>query len=270
MGKILVKTSELKACAAAYRNLSASFDTNCNNLLKKIDEYESVWKGSFSKDFDGKVTKIKKVRKSVVKNSTELATFIDGAVEKYIQVDKGLAQSSQIGNNDYPSNVVDDSEAIPTQEELQNNIYNVLEAHADEIPNNPAKYGGTKNCVEVSKYKAKLHGFNLYGFSGLGGANGYNNIHETDSYSVTKYGGANALKELVEKEGQPITNIFVSMGHPHTIYIDKIENGIVYFSDNRNLSGAKTCSIDNFPGYKKDGKIDTSYTIGGVAHLKKK
>ena len=154
-------------------------------------------------------------------------------------------------------------EHIPTANEMQQ-LYNKLYANRNSIQNNPSGYSG-KSCVAVAKYKAKENGFNIDNLSYMT-YDGYSKIQPTNTFTVTKYTGKDALKQLVAKEGQPIANIYVTMPkYPHTIYIDKIENNIVYFSDNRELNKAITCSIDNFPNYGS-----SKYEIGGVTHFIKK
>ena len=271
MVSIKLDTDQLRECANTYQKIAKDFDDNCNSILLKIAEYDNVWKGTFTQDLDKNVKKLKEVQEKISKNSIDLVNFINGAVDLYIKVDRGTAtevEQALIGTADYPNNVKV-SEYVKNEQELRE-LYDQIQKDCDTpgvIANNPSPYSG-KSCVSVSQRKAYYNGFNLYNFSNLTGRDGYKQIKDTDQFSVTKYSTdneSNALKKLVDAEGQPIANIVVSMPHPHTIYIDKIENGIVYFSDNTNPGKAITCPIDTFPEYKGSG-----YNVIGVAHLKKK
>ena len=267
MNRISVGTNELKACAATYKNLANAFDANCENLMKKIDEYESFWKGSFSKDFDEKVTKIKKVRKSIVKNSAELAAFIEAAVEKYIQVDQGLAQSSEIGNKDYPGNVIH----IRDGDEL-NKYYSEAVSAASKGTKN---VGGGLSCAELTKAKMKLNGFYM---ERIGNGNQtYANIVSNDRFNAEKYPGGNCLNDLINSTGQPVKDIVISFPYAaseknrkygHVIYIDQIVDGKIYYSDNwGETKKGVVCDLNQFFEKYPPKKFGTPI---GCTHLTKK
>lgn len=269
MEGIKVETDQLIACANRYEALSEDFNNNCNRILQTVSSYENVWKGSFSTDLDDKIKKLKNVQKSITNNSTQLYTFIRTAVDKYIQVDRGLADKSTIGTADYPANVKV-SVHVKDQGELQN-IYNQSYHTAQGMTRNT---DGSISCASLTKAKAQANGFNADWYGN--GNQVYGNIAEGDhgNYVATKYPGSNCLQDLVSKEGQPITDIVISFPNSpgagskwgHVIYIDQIVDGKVYFSDNRNPTKGVVCSVEEF---LRNHQPYNGSPIGCV-HLKKK
>ncbi len=254
MGIIKVETDELTACAKRYKELADRFNEICNSIIAKMGEYDNVWKGSFTQDFEEKEKSFKNNQELIYKSCTTLADFINGAVQKYIDVDRGLADKSTIGTADYPDNVKP-SMHIYSDEEL-NTIYN-NSTQTTGIKYNP---NGTYSCAWLTKRKAAQHGF-VPSWSGNGNQV-YGNIQSTNDYNATKYPGANCLNDMIANEGQPITDIVISFNPNHVIYIDKIVDGKVYFSDNRNPAKMLIKDINSFP-YQ-------GYTAVGCAHLTKK
>lgn len=156
---------------------------------------------------------------------------------------------------------------IKSSEELQQ-LYN--NSVHDGIGKNP---NGSVSCAALVKRKAEQHGFapNWYG----NGKDVVNNITETASYSVSKYMGNNCIKDLIAAEGDPITDIVISFPsspsygtkYGHTIYVDQIVDGKMYFTDNRNPSVAKCMTIDEF--IRTYNASSCGYP-SGCAHLKSK
>lgn len=156
---------------------------------------------------------------------------------------------------------------IKSSEELQQ-LYN--NSVHDGIGKNP---NGSVSCAALVKRKAEQHGFapNWYG----NGKDVVNNINETASYSVSKYMGNNCIKDLIAAEGDPITDIVISFPsspsygtkYGHTIYVDQIVDGKMYFTDNRNPSVAKCMTIDEF--IRTYNASSCGYP-SGCAHLKSK
>lgn len=120
---------------------------------------------------------------------------------------------------------------------------------------------GTVNCTWYTGKKCEANGFNLNYFHPGNGKDWYNGIQSTESYTATKYSGANCLNDLINSEGQPVTNIVISFpysyqGGPygHVLYIDQIVDGKVYYSDNGSPGVRKVKTIDSFlAGFKSAG-----------------
>jgi uncharacterized protein YukE len=266
MSKIVVETDELTAFATKYKKLVDEFDKVSEKIISKTKSYDDYWKGSFTSDLDEKVKSLTSVRKAVVENGNSLVTFVNGAVEQYIKVDRNLADQSTINNSDYPDNVKV-SVHVMSQQELQSIYSN--STNTTNIGYNP---NGSYSCAWLSKRKAQQHGFNA-NWSG-NGKDVVNNIKETNDYSVTKYSGGNCLQDLINSEGQPVTDVVVSFPlspnygsqYGHVLYIDQIVDGKVYYSDNTNPSKACVKTIDEFLSYYKK----YNGTPSGCAHLKKK
>ena len=102
---IKVSTDDLTACAVQFKNIAESLKSTCDQIASKMGEYDAYWKGSFTKDFDKTISEFKKSSNTAYTSCTELVDFINKAVEKYIQVDRGLIPQSEVGNADYPGNV---------------------------------------------------------------------------------------------------------------------------------------------------------------------
>ncbi|MCM1288468.1 MAG: hypothetical protein NC240_09175 [Clostridium sp.] len=118
----------------------------------------------------------------------------------------------------------------------------------DESLSNKRDYYKQNHCTDFTKDKLKLLGIDY-----TGGGNGkvyYQNIKNNKwsgkNYDVECVDGKNALEEIINKsDGQPVYNIVLSFVHSstwnnapanyewgHTLLIDKVEDGQVYFSDN--------------------------------------
>lgn len=102
---IKVSTDDLTACAVQFKNIAESLKTTCDQIVTKMGEYDAYWKGSFTKDFDKTISEFRKSSNTAYTSCTDLVDFINKAVEKYIQVDRGLIPQSEVGNADYPGNV---------------------------------------------------------------------------------------------------------------------------------------------------------------------
>lgn len=183
------------------------------------------------------------------------------------------AANSNSGNNNSTnggtasSNSSAKNTVIKSPEELQqlynNSIY-------DGIGKNP---NGSVSCAALVKRKAEQHGFTP-NWSG-NGKDVVNNITETASYSVSKYTGNNCIKDLIAAEGDPITDIVISFPsspgygtkYGHTIYVDQIVDGKMYFTDNRSPSVAKCMTIDEFV---QNYNASSCGYPSGCAHLKSK
>lgn len=106
MSLIKVETDELIACAKRYKDLADSFNNACETIIAKMGEYDDVWKGSFTQDFEKKVESFNTAQNGVYENCIKLVDFINGAVEKYIKWDTGVIPKDETyGSADYPSNV---------------------------------------------------------------------------------------------------------------------------------------------------------------------
>ena len=270
MAGIKVETDQLMACANTYKQIADQFNQNCESIIKSVAAYDDVWKGSFAEDLDEKVKKLKNVQKSVYSNSIQLHDFIVAAVNKYIQVDRGLADKSTIGNADYPDNVKV-SVHVKNENELKD-VYNRSNQIASGMTRNT---DGSISCASLTKAKAQANGFDT-DWSGNGNQV-YGNIREGEhgNYIATKYPGGNCLKDMIGKEGSPITDIVVSFPkdpkwgdkYGHVLYIDQIVDGKVFYTDNRNPTSPRVAaSIDEF--LAKYAPYNGSPV--GCVHLKKK
>ena len=249
MALIKIETNDLTACANKYKVLADDFNNNCNSLLAKISEYDNVWKGSFTQDLDEKVKKLKSAQKSIYNNSIQLADFIDKAVEQYKKVDRGVAEQSSTGTEDYPNNV-NVSVHVKSQQELQD-IYNKSAARANTMTKN---VDGSTSCASLTKAKAIENGFNADWYGN--GNQVYNNISagEHSNFIATKYEGGDCLQKLIDSKGQPVSDIVISFPQEygggtrwgHVVYIDQIVDGKVYFTDNRAPSTGKTMTVEEF------------------------
>lgn len=274
MAEIKVETDELLGCATRYKNLAENFNNVANSVQSKFREYENYWKGSFSTDLADKTKKLASVQKSIYSNCTQLASFINDAVAKYIAVDQGLANQTTINNADYPPVTVSYQEKPMSGSELQN-LYN-NSTNTTDIGYNDSAHTSI-SCAWLTKRKARQHGFDP---SWTGNGNQvYRDIRETSDYSVTKYDGNNCLSNLITSEKQPITNVVISFSDSyyyhkgsssqnfgHVIYIDQIVDGKVYFSDNTSPSTAKVYTIEEFMAKYNN----SNGSALGCAHLKKK
>lgn len=273
---IKVETDELLACAKKYASLAESFKTVSDKTITKCKSYEDVWKGSFSEDLDSKVKKLEDAKNKIYNNCIELSKHIENAVAQYIAVDQGLASSDTIGTADYPNNVTV-SVHVKSDEELK-------QFYSDTINNSPSYNGwnkyydgirpGSVNCTWYTAAKMKANGFNIAHFYPSNGKDWFNGVNSTDIYTATKYAGANCLKDLINAKGQPVTDIVLSFPYSagggkygHVMYIDKIVDGKVYFSDNWQKGVPQSMSIDEliakYKGYGNGAPI-------GCVHLKKK
>ena len=262
---IKVETDHLTQLSAKYKTLAETYKTCCSNLEGKLKEYDTVWKGSFSENFDEEISKLKKERDNVYNNCMELAKFLDEAVQYYKKLDRGLIPKEEVNEKKYPPGV-EVSEHIPTEDELKK-LYK--ESVYSGIGKNP---DGSVSCAALTKRKAQQHGFNADWYGN--GKEVYGNIKSNNSFDAVKYPGGNCLKDMIAAEGEPIANIVISFPksptwgtkYGHVIFIDKIENGVVYYSDNGSPSSARTKNLDDFlkAYYPSNG------TPVGCVHLKKK
>jgi hypothetical protein len=100
--------------------------------------------------------------------------------------------------------------------------------------------GGEKSCTYYTLEKLREKGldflFDDSGGVGPGFANGGNWYDH--SAGGPKFGGSNAIYDIINQYGEPVENIVISFqgggsgDTGHVLLIDKIENGVVYFSDN--------------------------------------
>lgn len=268
MEHIKVETNELLAFSSSYQNLVNNFDSICSGIISKVESYNDFWKGSFTSDMSDKVKTLKTVQKEVKTNGNSLCKFVNEAVQKYIDVDRRLADASSINNKDYPSNVKV-SVHVKDQTELDK-IYNESFEAANRMPKNT---NGTISCVALTSSKAQASGFTP-DWSG-NGKDVFANIREGDhgNYVAEKYPGGNCLNDLINKKGNPVTDIIISFPQEygggnkwgHVIYIDQIVDGKVYFTDNRSAKTGTVCSLEEFfVKYKSNG------TPNGCVHLEKK
>ncbi|MBQ8183844.1 MAG: WXG100 family type VII secretion target [Clostridia bacterium] len=263
--KIKVETDTLTQLAGKYKTLAEEYKACCEGLENKLKEYDAYWKGSFSEDFDDEIKNLKKEKNKVYDNCVGLANFLDEAVKLYKQVDQGLIPKDTVNRKDYPDGV-EVSEHIPTDEELRNLYKNSVTSGIGKNPD------GSVSCAALTKRKAQQHGFNYIGYGN--GNQVYDRIQSNESFNVTKYSGGDCLSKLVAAEGEPVANVVISFPrspkwgnkYGHVIYIDKIVNGKVYYSDNNSPSTAKVKTIDEF---LRSYNGSNGSPIG-CAHLKKK
>ncbi len=118
--KILVETDMLTELAVKYKSLAEDYKTCCEKLEGQLKEYDTCWKGSFSEDFDDEIKKLNKEKTKVYQNCVDLAAFLDDAVKKYEQLDKGLIPKDSVDEKDYPPGVeINDNYSIPNQQWLE-------------------------------------------------------------------------------------------------------------------------------------------------------
>lgn len=258
--------------------------------VKKIEELSS----SKGKVVESVNENIRQINRSI----DNLSTFASLLAAAYSKVKDGFEEADAIASGIYPkisgnifqslpnnnpnsnstnsnstngnassNNSSTKNTTIKSSEELQQ-LYN--NSVHDGIGKNP---NGSVSCAALVKRKAEQHGFapNWYG----NGKDVVNNITETASYSVSKYMGNNCIKDLIAAEGDPITDIVISFPsstsygtkYGHTIYVDQIVDGKMYFTDNRNPSVAKCMTIDEF--IRTYNASSCGYP-SGCAHLKSK
>ncbi|MGN1418908.1 MAG: hypothetical protein ACI4W6_06245 [Acutalibacteraceae bacterium] len=278
MSSIKLETNDLKACAQKYSSLADEFNNNCNSIINKISEYNNVWIGNFTQDLEEKVKKLKEVQKSIYSNSVQLADFINKAVDQYIKVDRGLADAATIGTADYPDNVKV-SVHVKNTDELAAMEAGILADNTKACGRFNKTYAGIEkgrvNCTWYAGKKAEANGFGLsFAPGSANGADWFDRIQSTDSYNAVKYSGNNCLNDMINKEGQPITDIVLSFPYAksenvkycgHVLYIDQIVDGTVYYSDNGQPGNRKTCTVEELLGrYVENG------SPVGCVHLKKK
>lgn len=265
MSGINVETDELTVCAKKYRDLAEEFKGAAQSVINKISEYDNVWKGSFTQDFEEKVKKIKSVQDSVYENCVSLADFIDGAVKQYIDVDRGLADKSTIGTADYPDNV-DVSYHIEAGQ-----VLDTWKDYGPDSPNGFENHNRKGNCTWYADYRwQQLNPEYPLKFSGSGTRNAgywddridknYFNVNSTSDYSKV-VSNAIAVKDPTSK-------------YPcgHVAYIEKVQDGMVYFTEDgesytrphtwaKNSDGSwagpivQCCTLEEFKS--KFGKIIT-------------
>lgn len=270
-GEVKVETDQLKACSETYKKLAESFLSACNIIETRLEEDKNYWQGSFANDIDAKISEFKKINnEKIYQDIIALSNFLDEAVEKYIKWDTGsIPKDETYGSADYPDNVKA-SVHVKNSQELQD-IYNKSKSKAENMTRN---VDGSISCASLTKAKAEANGFNV-DWSGNGNQV-YGNIAagEHSNYVATKYAGGNCLQDLINAEGNPITDIVISFPNEygggnkwgHVLYIDQIVDGKVYFSDNTSPAAGKVLSIDEFlTKYKK-----WNGTPIGCVHLKKK
>ncbi len=272
MSEIKVETDELTAFANNYQILIDNFKKVSSDIITKTTSFQDVWKGEFSKDLSDGVKNLKSVKSNIETNGDELVKFVKAAVQKYTDVDRKLADASSIGNEDYPSNVRV-SVHVKNSGELSK-TYSDATARAKQMQHNP---NGSISCAAMAKSKALVNGFNADWYGN--GNQVYGNITagEHSNFTATKYPGNNCLKDMINAEGQPITDIVISFPksptygnkYGHVIYIDQIVDGKVYYSDNwgNTVNGVVAVSIDDF--LAKYNRYGNGSPIGCV-HLKKK
>ncbi len=262
---IKVETDTLTKLAVQYRSDAENYKNCCDKLEAKLAEYDDYWWGAFSASFETEIKNLKKQKKTVYDNCMSLAQFLDEAVKLYIQLDRGLIAKDSVDVNDYPEGVRV-SQHIPTDAELQELYNNSVYPGMGKNPD------GSVSCAALTKRKAQQHGFDYTGYGN--GNQVYDRIQSNNSFNVTKYPGRDCLNKLIAAEGEPVTNVVISFPrspkwgnkYGHVLYIDKIVDGKVYYSDNTSPSTAKVKTIDDFLNayYKSNGSPI------GCAHLEKK
>lgn len=284
-----------KEIAISYLNLLINISTLESisselSSVKKIEELSSS-KGKVVESVNENIRQINRsidnlstfasllaVAYSKVKDGFEEADAIASGIYPKISgnifqsLPNNNANSNSTNNNSTNGNASSNNSSaknttIKSSEELQQ-LYN--NSVHDGIGKNP---NGSVSCAALVKRKAEQHGFapNWYG----NGKDVVNNITETASYSVSKYMGNNCIKDLIAAEGDPITDIVISFPsspsygtkYGHTIYVDQIVDGKMYFTDNRNPSVAKCMTIDEF--IRNYNASSCGYP-SGCAHLKSK
>ena len=139
---IYVTTDELAACAEQFKNIAEDLNAVCGQISAKMREYDTYWKGSFTKDFDKLISDFCKSSNTAYNGCINLADFINAAVEKYIQVDHGLIPQSEVNTNDYPSNVTVSPQGGVSPAQFQK-LLEVLERYK----NAQYVYGGTSTTA---------------------------------------------------------------------------------------------------------------------------
>lgn len=102
---IKVSTDDLSACAGEYIKISEEFNTKAGQVAEKINAVIPIWQGNFSEDIDDVLKNFRTAYSSIYKNCQELSAFLNAAVKKYTDVDRGLIPATEVGNTDYPSGV---------------------------------------------------------------------------------------------------------------------------------------------------------------------
>lgn len=262
---IKVETDELTACAKRYRELAESFNDTAQSIIDNMGQYDNVWKGSFTEDFENKIKKFTEIKGYIYDNCNELATWIDNAVQKYIDVDRGLADKSAIGNADYPDNVKVSNHIEAGQ------VLDTWIGYGIDSPNGFPNHNGKGNCTWYADYRwQQINPDYPLKFSGSGTRNAgywddridknYFDVNSTSDYSKI-VSNAIAVKDPTSK-------------YPcgHVAYIEKVQDGMVYFTEDgetytrpntwaKNADGSwagpivQCCTLEQFKS--KFGKIIT-------------
>lgn len=272
-----VETNDLKNCANKYETLAKQYEDDLLAVGNKLSECQNYWQGSFASDFDAIIDDINKVRVAVYDDTTQLAKFLEEAANLYEKYDGDIARALQdnpaLKAADYPDGVVP-SVHVLSQDDLLSIYQDATKAAYGDIKNTD----GSVSCSALTRRKAIRHGFLDYPSRfAVNGRDVVNTITDTNTFSVTKYSGADCLTQLITAEGQPITDIVVSFDtNPspipslkaagHVLYIDQIVDGKVYYSDNNRPYEAQVKTIDEFLTSYKPWNGAPS----GCAHLKKK
>lgn len=264
---IIIKYAELIKCSKEAGNIKKS--------LSNLSELEllSSSNGQFVSFVNEDIVKLNDFKKLLILYSEIIDKAIMSIKTQFEQTDLKLAETlknvgavipTSSGNSSGPKETVqiigkgESWVSTKNNEQLQEYDNNILNDDSYSVWGRYNKYydgiiPGTVNCTYYTGKKCEANGFNLNSFYPGNGEDWYNGIQSTDTYTATKYDGSDCLNDLINKKGDPVTNIVVSFPHSykggaygHVLYIDQISEGKIYYSDNFKPGVRKCISMEEF------------------------
>lgn len=230
---IKVSTDDLSACAVQYNTISEDFKNKANSITEKINSVTSVWQGNFSEDLDDTISKFKTSCNNIYENCITLKDFINQAVEKYINVDKGLIPASEIGNGDFPAGVT------PIYIEM-GMILDTWRAYEVKSPNGFSNYNGKGNCTWYAdnRWSQQNPDYPLK-FTRSSGRDAKN----WDDCIDKNYFNVNPINNNAIQSNAIAVRESGTFGH--VAYIEQVRDGMVYYTeDGQNITRPSTWAKD--------------------------
>ncbi len=276
-----------------YKSIAAKVDDQVDSLLRgKITSLSTL-----NRKLDKEALSVMKTGTAIVqicnnyeaaeKNiNKKAAEIISG---KQVTFGDGKVSNVQVGNYEGGSYNLPSMVKYSIIENVPSDILNAqgeeeilksIKARDARLPRN----GGRQNnnayngwCATLVADKLQIVEGNYVGCAdGAGNYNYLKNL-KLKNCSIESVSGSDALTNLIKNhEGEVLTNVVVSYsrkgGVGHTLLIDKIENGYVYYSDSFNttkVSTSATCmTVEQFINvYKSKGY---NYNMVGVNYIYKK
>jgi uncharacterized protein YukE len=265
MAQVKMNYEQVIDIATKMSNNAAAFANNQKTLEGCIKALGNACSGNLAStmqsELKGANTKIVSIQESM----KSLASFVTNAANAIREADMRYTDST--GTYEYHTNrgyLPNTPERTP-----DDNYYTAANGVEGSVYKwNDLAYTQV-SCTYHTLKRLREHGRD-FPFSYAGGANGKEWF--SNCTGVPKIAGSNPLSSVVNKFGNPIENIVISCGaneeFGHVMLIDKIENGMVYFSEHCPIPSSwgigPPCSIDTFENYynKYIGGIIGAVVIG--------